>query len=508
MGKKHWVITRPKRKLILVPEILKIFYSVTMNEKWNRNRSIQMKFEKALKEAEWKAQNQSESGSGGRTYAALLFMLGLWYEDEIGVKLTLAGQDIIDGCSPVDVITKQLFNFQYPSVYSLKPSVNVDKEFQIHPYRFIVRLFLDKGYKELSQNEIGFCLVPFAKKNKDLNLCSDYIDDYRKNPERIEKIAVRESKTTKDNLINIGNTVVNQLLYTGFFNEGDDIKSLVITRKGMEKSKELLRELRQTLITDYRDVPFQKSYGKGITKSKDYSSSIRTKMDISPNDKKIIQQFYIIASREPVHYLSDNLIHEIRKSTGESIDTIKKVIEVLPIETQANEFNRLYLQISTGGLEFAKEFEMKTTRLFNNVLNIEANWVGNKNRHPDIILFLDKENNKHGIIDTKAYKEYNLPLDHKNKMAYTYIPGLKEITYKSKKYTLAFFGYVAGGFGNNIYKSFRELLTMANIPGHFITAKSFLDLLNQHKVIPFATKELLNLFSKNGEITSDEIIKY
>jgi hypothetical protein len=34
MAKNYWVITRPKRKLILIPDLLKIFSTVVEGQKW------------------------------------------------------------------------------------------------------------------------------------------------------------------------------------------------------------------------------------------------------------------------------------------------------------------------------------------------------------------------------------------------------------------------------------------------------------------------------------------
>jgi len=112
---------------------------------------------------------------------------------------------------------------------------------------------------------------------------------------------------------------------------------------------------------------------------------------------------------------------------------------------------------------------------------------------------------KHGIIDTKAYSEYNLPLDHKNKMAYTYIPSFLTYSYEGDTYDLAFYGYIAGGFSSKISRSFSELVSMTNIPGHYISAENLLKLQGIHLDKPFSMNEFINIFSINREIIPDEI---
>jgi hypothetical protein len=506
-GKEYWVITRPKRKLILVPDLLKLFSAVALGEKWNQNREVQQKFEKALSDAQWKAQNVSADGSGGRTYAVLLYMLGLWYEDIYkGVQITLAGQEILDGESPVPIITKQLLDLQFPSPYSTKPNVNVSRDFQVQPFRFVLRLFLEKNFQEITQDEIAYCLVPFAKKDSDLNDCAERIKEYRKEPEAITILAVKKSGTTSDNLKNIGNTVVNQLEYTGYFSETEDIKSLIFDTRKFVDAKDLLNTLRTSLLQNPENEPlFQRRFGTGLNKTKDYSHSVRQPMSVKPNERKILEQFYIIASNEPIYSATPDLRKRISDFTGASDSLVKKVLERLPLDKQASQFYESYVKLSIGGIPTAEDFERKTTALYNDGFKISAKWVGNKPRHPDIIIFIDRTNKIHGILDTKAYRDYNLPLDHKNKMAYTYIPDFHTFCFEGEEYNLAFFGYISGGFSDNIKKSFSELLGMTQIPGHYITARNLLNLLEFYNKKSLTTTDLLHVFSSNKEVLPYEI---
>jgi hypothetical protein len=507
--KRHWVITRPKRKLILVPDLLRIFSAVAEGQRWNRNRDIQKQFEQSLTDAQWKAQNLSADGSGGRTYAALLFMLGLWYEDSNIVNITNAGREIIDGAPPVPILTKQLLDFQYPSPYSIKSNVNVAREFRIQPFRFILNLFLEKNFTVISQDEIAFCLVPFAKTAADLDSCSELIHNFRVNQQPVIRRATRSSETTEDNLKNIGNTVVNQFEYTGLFIEQEDSKSLELKPGMREKASGIISGLRTSLIQNPNDeVLFQKRYGCGLLKSKDYSQSIRQPMDINPTHRKIVERFYVISSNEPVYSLTPALINRISTQTGAQENLVQRVLTRLPIASQPSQFEDSYLQLSVGGKTTAEDFERKTTVLFNDGFGLESIWVGNRPRHPDIIIYIDKINKIHGIIDTKAYKEYNLPLNHKNIMAYTYIPDLSIIEYEGEKYKLVFYGYVAGGYISTIRSSFNELRGMTPLSGHYITARNLIALFRLHRQKPIPTARLVELFSSNQEIIPDRLNLY
>lgn len=506
--RQYWVISRPKRKLILVPDLLKIFSAAALGQTWTGNRALQKRFERNLTNAHWKAQNLSDDGSGGRTYAALLYLLGLWYEDDNNeVRITLAGQEILDGDPPIPIITKQLLDFQYPSPYSIKPSVNVSRSFRVRPFRFILKLFLERNVERLTQDEIAFCLVPYAINDSCQDICLAKIHDFRTNRSDLIKQAVVDSGTTEDNLRNIGNTAVNNFEYSGYFIEQEDIKSLEIKPSKIQEANDFLSSLRKSMIQNPEDAQtFQKHYGTGLKKSKDYSDSIRQPLPINPNERKILEQFYIIASNEPIFSMDSDLVDRVSTSTGATKNMVKNTLERLPLETQANQFYQSYLQLSVGGNSTAEDFERKTCALYNEGFKINAWWVGRKPRHPDIILFFDVVGSRLGIIDTKAYSEYHLPLDHKNKMAYTYIPKFRTYDYNGKTYRLSFFGYVAGGFTNTISSSFNELIGMTAVSGHLISAQNLLTLLEIYRQRHLNFDKLIEIFTINKEIIPYEII--
>lgn len=500
MAKQHWIITRPKRKLILIPDMLKIFRAVAEGKKWRGNRPLQIEFEKELKSSQWKAQNVSKSGSGGRTYASLLFMLGLYYEGPEGVELTNIGKEIVSGEPPVPALTKQLIDYQYPSPYSKK--VRIDDSFRLRPHRLILRLFTEKGLEEITQDEIAFCAVPRAKKDSDLDMVANLIKKYRENPEEVIRESLELSEATEDNLQNIGNTLVNELEYLGLFEESTDIKSLKIKPDKVQKLEELITQGKETLIQNPEDeVTFQMRYGSGLEKSKDYRYTEIKQTSIDPNDRAILVTYYEIASNRPIDAFTDELIENIASYRGVPAEKVSKVLNTLADKPRLDRFEEKYLQLSKGGNETATDFEIKTEGLFSNDgFGLAAVWVGSKPRHPDIFVFFDKENKKHGLIDTKAYKEYNLPLDHKNKMAHTYIPDFKELEYEGDKYELMFFNYVAGGFSATISNSFDELLEMTDVPGSYITSVNLLKMLRDHKASPFSSDKFAELFTSNKEI--------
>ena len=75
----YWWVTRPKRKLNSIPEVLGVFSNVALSAQWSGSRNIHIQFEDELEKAGLKriGERRDHSGSGGRTYQAWLFSLGL-----------------------------------------------------------------------------------------------------------------------------------------------------------------------------------------------------------------------------------------------------------------------------------------------------------------------------------------------------------------------------------------------------------------------------------------------
>lgn len=80
----YWWVTRPKRKLDSVPEVLATFADISLNQEWQGQRGKQLAYEDALEKAGLKriGLRRDQSGSGARTYQAWLESLGLIFHEE------------------------------------------------------------------------------------------------------------------------------------------------------------------------------------------------------------------------------------------------------------------------------------------------------------------------------------------------------------------------------------------------------------------------------------------
>ena len=119
----YWWVTRPKRKLNTVPEILASFADLSLNQEWDGQRASHLAYEQALEAAGLKriGERRDQTGGGARTYKAWLVSLGLIFiqNKEKKIKLTLAGEAIMEGSSPVEVLTNQILKYQFPSSFQL-----------------------------------------------------------------------------------------------------------------------------------------------------------------------------------------------------------------------------------------------------------------------------------------------------------------------------------------------------------------------------------------------------
>lgn len=92
----YWFVSRPKRKLNSVPDVLSVFAEKALHEVWSGQRGSQLSLEDALESSglKRKGDRRDQSGSGARTYRSWLMSLGLLFTQERTKKLflTLAGE--------------------------------------------------------------------------------------------------------------------------------------------------------------------------------------------------------------------------------------------------------------------------------------------------------------------------------------------------------------------------------------------------------------------------------
>ncbi len=171
----YWWVTRPKRKLDNVPEILRCLAEVSQDNEWRKNVYTHLVFESALEQKGLKrpGERKDQRGGGGRTYFVWLSSLGLIYiSDATGqVHLTQVGQLVLSSQHPEEVLSDQVLKYQFPSPFSLSPAsakTRVAQRFQIRPFRFLLKLLCDPRLdNKLSKEEIGRIVATEADNEND-----------------------------------------------------------------------------------------------------------------------------------------------------------------------------------------------------------------------------------------------------------------------------------------------------------------------------------------------------
>ncbi len=489
----YWWVTRPKRKLDSIPEVLATFADISLNQEWSGQRGTQMKYEDALEQAGLKrvGQRRDQSGSGGRTYGAWLESLGLIFKQNSNknIKLTLAGEAIMNGDSPVEILKNQVLKYQFPSAFSISRGVQVSERFHIRPFHFLLRLLSDSRIEYLTQDEIAKICAVDAENESDK--CYEFVVDkilqYRSfgdqclDPDFFIKYKPSRGECNPDHpfshLQDMANTMINWMEYTQLASRDDDSR-LVILEEKQEEVQHIL-----SLNLPFIDRPgdheyFQRKYGLDPKHRKDTRNLEQTKtVTARIIAEQKIKQAYIRASiSKPITGITPQLIDEITEETGIQASLVEDVLKRTYPHGSIGAFMASYFEMAFKGTEEAVDFEKATTDLFRDVFGYNAIHLGQTGSKsaPDILLLADDECYQ-SIIDNKAYSKYSITGDHHNRMVHNYLE--KIASYSSSSYPIGFFSYIAGGFGKQIDKQIQAEVEESGVHGSGITVSNFIKMI-------------------------------
>lgn len=502
----YWMIPRSVRKLVTLQEMIKNDYiNGIIGGQWKGTRTNHRKRDKNLQDASIRGTSTNgfvdANPGGGRTDVALLVALGFYAFDNSGnINLTYQGKQMLSSTNPASIITEQLLQFRYPSVYSA--SINMDPSFKVFPYRFLLRLLTRDELKDdgsivandgkirLTQKEIAEYVVPHARKDSDIDMIVRNISISRKSGTILSPLKKYDD---------IANTFINNLEITGFI-ERDSNSSLYIKDKDMKTVLDLLSKKPRNFEYEVgKEFEFQDRLGMDPTKAK-YSSKITSNRT---GGEMAVQHLLLdFLSKNPMtkESINDQLIISLAERAGTTEAIARKVVTTVLREDPKDIFSRQYIAYSTSGRAFARDFEISTAKIFSELTG-NARWVGKEGKSPDVTLSLLPTNlsdSLNVIIDCKAEKNYTIPNDHLNRMSVEdtgYIP-----VYKADVFI-----YVANRFGSSFEKRLKKIETKCKIPGSGISAEDLVYLLEKHRVAPLTHSELLSLFSSGKIITISDI---
>lgn len=506
----YWWVTRPKRDLSSIPELLGSVICSYLDKEWTGSHASHLSFEEELEKCgiKRKGDRRDQGGGGGRTYLAWLKSLGLVFDygPHNILKPTLAGEALLSGKSPTEVLTKQVLSYQFPSAYSLGRNVQVSSHFAIRPFRFLLRLLLDSRINHLTEEEIAK-IVAVEAVNESKKCYEHVVSRILQFREQGDKClpsnfaslyASTKSKNPLKNLKDVANTMANWLSYTHFI--GREKGVMEIPADKVEEVKLILEDGSELIKSPENQEKFQRQYGvdpwhKKDTRNLSGTSNITARQI---GTIKIQQALWKIAAMEPIQKITSQIVETIASSTGYNKDFVEETLQNACKSGALDPFYSAYSQMAMNGQEECQEFEIATSKLFETCFGFKSEHVGPKGKTPDVLVVSDSEGYE-AIIDNKAYHKYSITNDHKNRMCVNYIDGRHN--YSDYKYPLAFFSYIAGGFIKNISSQISEISKEKGVCGSAITADTLISLCRKQSETPFSHADLRTIFSVNRRIS-------
>lgn len=514
----YWWVTRPKRKLNSIPEVLSTFAELSLDQEWQGQRNSHLSFEESLEEAglKRKGERRDNTGGGGRTYKAWVTSLGLIFTQESTkkIKLTLAGEAIMSGDSPVEVLKNQILKYQFPSSFSLSRGVQVSSRFKIRPFMFLLRLLNDSNIGYLTEEEIAKIIITEAENETDkcYNYIVNRILEFRLNGDSclendfFNKYSSSRGEVNPEHpyshLIDVANTIVNWLEYTQLVKR-DNGEIRILDDKCLEVQHILFEKMPFIARPEQHEF-FQRKYGVDPKHRKDTRNLTETKtvttMIIA---EQKVKQFYIAESlKQPITKITSELIDKIAEKTGFEDKLVEEILLKLYPRGSVGAFMTEYFEMAFKGRDEAVDFEKATVKLFENVFGFQAKHVGPIGLTPDVLILSD-EYEYQAIIDNKAYSKYTISNDHHNRMVHNYIERLNR--YSSYNVPLGFFTYIAGGFGKNINSQIIDIVNTTGISGSVISVSNMIKLVEVYQSKNYTQKNIKDIFSMNRQILLSDI---
>lgn len=507
----YWWVTRPKRRLNSVPEVLSTFAEMSLNQQWVGQRTSHLSLEDALEQAGLKRQGErrDQGGGGGRTYQAWLVSLGLIFTQESTrqIKLTLAGEAIINGDSPVEILKNQVLKYQFPSAFSVSKGVGVSPRFKIHPFMFLLRLLMDERVGSLGKDEMAYIVLVEAENETDKCYESvvQRIIAYRNNGISVladdfyERYGVAPNST---NLPDVANTMMNWLDYTQLTMR-EDGRIFVAPAKRGEVEKILSKPL------PFIDRPenheyYQRKYGIDPLHNKDTRNLTDTKTITAKMlaEQQIVKAYISLSLQKPITAITRSVVEQITSATGLNEPFVIEALQRRYPHGSVGSFMTKYYEMAFKGRDEATEFEKATVEIFQDVFGFEARHVGPIGLTPDVLVLSDSDGYA-GIIDNKAYSQYTISNDHHNRMVHNYIRGFAN--YCDSTLPLGFFTYIAGGFGTRIDIQIKSIVAETGVHGSGINVHNLIELVQNYGSLTYSHADLKRIFSVDRQVLLSDI---
>ena len=514
----YWWVTRPKRKLNSIPEVLATFADLSLNQEWEGQRVSHLAYEDALEKAGLKrvGDRRDQTGGGARTYKAWLASLGLIFTQESTgrIKLTLAGEAIMNGDSPISVLSNQILKYQFPSAFSLSRGVQVASRFKIRPFRFLLKLLDDPRINSLSEDEIAKIIVTEAENES--GKCYEYVVNrilqFRELGDRcLECDFLLKYQSSKgginldhpySHLTDLAYTLVNWLEYTQLIKRENGRVYLLEERR--IQVRDILNEELPFIDRPNEQEYFQRKYGIDPKHRKD-NRDLNQSITITPKiiaTQKVMQAYITESLNSPITSITKGLVEKIANSTGIDFSTVEQILVEKYPHGSVGAFMTKYFEMAFKGRDEAAEFEKATAELFKEVFGFQTKHVGPMGLTPDVLL-ASRSDSYQAIIDNKAYSSYSINNDHHNRMVHNYLSNIDR--YSEFDYPMAFFTYIAGGFGTNIDNQLFQIYAKTGVAGSAISVVNVIKMVENQEVLPYSHDRIREIFSVNRLVSLGDL---
>ena len=514
-----------------LPSTICWFNDLAVGKRWKGNRALQKEFEAGIPN---KTGNVSRDGSGGRTWAAWMGMWGLWHEYYGFVKITGAGEVLVEGGHNKEQIRRLIMNFQLPSTYG--PHKELEPGFRIFPFRFVLRLLLDKRLDHyLTEDEIAFFVI-VAKTDADYEDVLRKISMYRKKESengltlRDRSLFVARHKNqhrpkgrtdTSDDtptylkyIKDIANTVINNIKY---LDELEHVHGEGKIRIRPHKQSDITRlvddhDRRFQFSTLYEIDPagFVERFGLRFNRMKASSKKTRPKMPREKNQARIKDA---IDTYRRYHPSPDraNMIEYVCNEAGCRANDVEDIMSQFPeldpdapVQSghSADPFDIQYLKCGTSGTE-SGDFERMTRSIVNN-MGFPTKKVSIKEKGtlfgsgPEVDgLMLNNPTQKSCILECKSGAAYTITIGDRQKMSDVYIKNLKTHTVDGVEYAIDMVVYVVGSGIVRGRNHFNQIKRKRNVGGSIISARDMLDIYRGHKAGELSSDDMWNMLKRN-----------
>lgn len=455
---------------------------------WGGDQLQQNQFSKLLEEYGLKAGgDQRDSNPGGsRTYEAQMRSLGLLYKDSHDgtLKLTQAGQDLVEFVEPSKTFEYQILKFQYPSSYSMGRNVDIDLSVKIRPFLFLLKLANDPDLNGLSDKDMVVPVV-HGKTSQSYELCKKLILQLRVSG--VESVipddaSIRTTRTQESNyqqriedISNIANTFKNVLQGSGVVDLRDiDGQIRVFPRHDLAQR---IDEIEKIPFVDFVNLSEEQAtlkYGNRLGAFKDTRRTFMPTRnpELFTKSALIYQKFLdevdLPATQSDIDNFAVVMAAEYQLSRGQIIEALQ------PILANANQYaGARLIELSRGGPTCAEAFEKNVKKIFEVEFGYHAEWTGRTHRagiggFMDVFV-VELERNVCGIIDTKSMKSYDLPHQDTVKAKATYIDAASEL-YGSRNLELKFVAYISHLIGSGASIRAQDIYDDKKVPVSLISA--------------------------------------